>query len=202
MNFLQPSLAAYIAEPDATIPLPKLSTAFCRALVNMAKPLARLYCVRRSAVGRAVNALNADNDWGKVRFHTTTKFAVQAYMRDGDGIYMSYGAFARSDGASFVLMFCHELAHVWLSRLDGYDNLKTLDKAYRTTFAELPNAVDTSPIEYLAVCTCANILRAAADEACGTNKKYSDMLRGIADKETSKAATLRNIIVSLHIAAE
>ena len=79
---------------------------------------------------------------------------------------------------------------------------RVLDKTFRTTFADLPNVVDFSPIEYLAVCTCANILRAAADVIGNTNKKYCDMLRSLADKEASKAATLRNIIVSLRTAAE
>ena len=169
MNRQQPSLAAYIADPDMPTPLPSLSNAFCNALVGMAKPLARLYCVRRLAVGRAVNALNADKS-GELRFRTTAKFAVQAYMRDDGGIYMSYGAFARSNGASFVAMFCHELAHVWLLRQEGYAELKLLDKTFRTTFADLPNVVDVSPIEYLAVCTCVNILRAAADVIGNTNK--------------------------------
>ena len=187
MNRQQTNLAAYIADPDMPTPLPSLSNAFCNALVGMAKPLARLYCVRRLAVGSAVNALNADKSWG-LRFRTTAKFAVQAYMR--------------SNGASFVAMFCHELAHVWLLRQEGYAELKLLDKTFRTTFADLHNVVDFSPIEYLAVCTCANILRAAADVIGNTNKKYCDMLRSLADKEASKAATLRNIIVSLRTAAE
>lgn len=202
MNRQQPSLAAYIADPNTALEIPLVSEKFCRAVVDMARPTARLYCIRRSAVRRALNALSSIDRWGKVRFTTAVKSTVEAYMRDDGGIYMSYGAFARSNGASFVAMFCHELAHVWLLRQEGYAELKLLDKTFRTTFADLPNVVDVSPIEYLAVCTCANILRAAADVIGDTNKKYCDMLRNLADKEASKAATLRNIIVSLRTAAE
>ena len=202
MDWLQPSLIAYIAEPNTALEIPIVSEKFCRAVVDMTRPTARLYCVRRSAVKRALDALSSIDRWGKVRFTTAVKSTVQAYMRENGEICMSYGAFVRSCGANFTLMFCHELAHVWLSRTDGYGKLKALDKLYRTTFDKLPNVVDTSPIEYLASSVCIRLLRATADITSEFNKKYSDMLRNIADKELSKAATLRNIIVSLQIAAE
>ena len=140
----------YISSPfEVSLDL-ALSATVLKRFEKLLTVRSRFYFTKISQIKKLVKTLIQEDVFQPFSFKTLKTFQKKAYMRDGDGLYISYGIFFKTRETVFLSVLCHELAHIWLSQREFYPQLKILNKEYLDRFEKRQESALTSPIEVYA----------------------------------------------------
>ena len=128
--------------------------------------------------------------------HLIREKKPQAYMKDCGEIYFSTGALTIRSSVVTLSVFCHELAHMWLSQQDFYPALKSFDKQFKTQFSAHPSVYLMSPIELYAMMIAIGMMREVAS-FCPQKSKRHQKLCDLIEDECEKVKTLTHEISML-----
>lgn len=132
----------------------------------------------------------------KIEFLKTIK--PLAYMHDKGVIYFSYGSLLNFSASTVLSVFCHELAHVWLSQREYYTELKELDRQFKDAFREKLDGKTltlASPVEVYAMLVSVQIMQKVLQKVDGAKKSKKLELRIAEERE--KLDFLNRTIVRL-----
>ena len=90
--------------------------------------------------------------------HLDYSLAARAYMKDSGEMYISLGSILFKSSRVNLKVFCHELAHMWLSQQDFYPKLKVLNKEFKENYSSHPSCYLASPIELYAMVISYNMM--------------------------------------------
>jgi hypothetical protein len=107
-------------------------------------------------------------------------FRPMAYMRDGDGIYLSRGLLLRRSAITVLSTYCHELSHVKLSQAEDYPAIKALQKEFKARYSQSPLCELASPIEVWAMVVSRRLMTAIAEQV-GENRHKAKLSRLLCD---------------------
>jgi hypothetical protein len=193
------TLDAYLSSPlaiPASLPLPQtdadVNAALARFLALGRTPLFQWRCL-----SGALAALDRAGTLKRTPLSLSPSLSPVAFMRDGGGITFSLGALLFRSSAVTLSVFCHEAAHVFLSRLPEYGEIKALDRAFRDAFAELPHVRLLSPIELFAMHHSLPLMDAALRAARAGRK--TEKFRTFVQDERQKIASLTGEIRALRL---
>ena len=104
-------------------------------------------------------------------------------MTDSGDIYLSLTKVLRSADSWNFKIAMHELGHIYLSQMEGYDGLLMLDRDFLGSYPEKENAKTLSPIEVYATLVGCAFLGAAAENA---DESFCKVIRTLISEELSK----------------
>ena len=193
------TLAEYLSSPlalPASLPLPQTDADVDAALARFLAP-GRTPHFQWRCLCRALSAFEAAGVLPKTPLSLSPSLSPVAFMRDGGGITFSLGALLFRSSAVTLSVFCHEAAHVFLSHLSEYGEIKALDRAFRTAFADRPRARLLSPIELFAMHHSLPLMEAALRAAREGRK--TQRFRTFVQDERQRIASLVGEIRALRL---
>ncbi len=70
-----------------------------------------------------------------------------AYMHDDGRIFVSVGLLLSRSISTLLSVYLHEFAHIWMSKQSNYNNLKSVQREFRTAYSNNEWCELISPIE-------------------------------------------------------
>ncbi len=146
---LQEYLKNPIAEPEKCdfINSPEVLAEF-RGLLSFN---GKIYWYKKIAVKRIIKLLKERLKLNDRPLTFDKTFKVKAFMNDNGSLTISRGCLFRLSTVEFVVIFAHELAHLWLASKEDYGELKALNKEFVKTFCSINDFTPLTPIEIYAV---------------------------------------------------
>ena len=181
MAFENITLTGYIASPDDFAYYPSLTPAAISSIKKMLSPFYAPISLKMRKMREIRDAMVADGVTDHFEIKLIKALKPVAYMRDGEDVYFSLGLLAMKSPLATLPVCLHELSHVILSRLDGYTDLKALQREFRASYGDDPDCELMSPIEFYADLIAFFIL-VKAYEASETKKEKKRLSRVIAHR--------------------
>ena len=118
----------------------------------------------------------------------------RAYMRDGDGIYISAGLILTRSPWVMLSVYLHEIAHLYLSEMEWYGNLKQVQREFFERYDKSTHE-RMSPIEIFAETITVSLLSALLSVCEG--KRQKRRLSSVLERRKEKLSQLIEKIKSL-----
>lgn len=181
------SVEQYLSAPFQATLTKELSPVALQRFEKLLTVRSRFYFTKIAYIKALIKTLVQEGVFQPFSFKTVKTFKKQAYMRDGDGLYISYGIFFKTTESIFFSVLCHELAHIWLSQREFYPALKTLNKAYLSRVSDAKTGELTSPIEVYARLFALHIIKQTASFIQnGKRKKKAETARRAEEEKLRK----------------
>ena len=136
-----------------------------------------------------------DKNVNEFSLHLENSLAAKAYMKDSGELYISLGSILFKSSRVNLKVFCHELAHIWLSQQPFYSELKELNKEFKQKYSHLKECYLASPIELYAMVISYELMNSVLNSLTKerTVKKWSR----IVNDEAKKILEIKNLLLTL-----
>ncbi len=151
--------------------------------------------IKRRNLKKTVQELIQSNALKPFEFKTIFELRSKAFMKDEGCIYFSLGLLITKSPTVLLSVFCHELAHVFLSRQSNYEDLKKLNKEFKEKFNSVKEVNLLSPIEVFAMLLSVNLMEEIQKHI--SKDKYKNKFGKIIREEYQKLNCIEKKIKTL-----